>query len=195
MKRFQRIVLCGLLGGGLGLGLLLASETKGTPVSSIYDLTVKTIEGKDAALSAYTGQVVMIVNVASKCGFTPQYKGLEALYQRYRAQGFVVLGFPSNDFLGQEPGTDAEIQQFCSLRYQVTFPLFSKITVKGKSAHPLYQYLTDPQTNPEFGGNISWNFNKFLIDRRGRIVARFGSRTTPESEDVKVAIEKALADR
>ncbi len=195
MKRFQRIVLCGLLGGGLGLGLLLASETKGIPVSSIYDLTVKTIEGKDAALSAYTGQVVMIVNVASKCGFTPQYKGLEALYQRYRAQGFVVLGFPSNDFLGQEPGTDAEIQQFCSLRYQVTFPLFSKITVKGKSAHPLYQYLTDPQTNPEFGGNISWNFNKFLIDRRGRIVARFGSRTTPESEDVKVAIEKALADR
>jgi glutathione peroxidase len=179
----------------LGLGLLLASETKGIPVSSIYDLTVKTIEGKDAALSAYTGQVVMIVNVASKCGFTPQYKGLEALYQRYRAQGFVVLGFPSNDFLGQEPGTDAEIQQFCSLRYQVTFPLFSKITVKGKSAHPLYQYLTDPQTNPEFGGNISWNFNKFLIDRRGRIVARFGSRTTPESEDVKVAIEKALADR
>jgi len=195
MKSLQSVILCGILWGAMGLGQWVAAETKGTPVSSIYDLPVKTIEGKDITLAAYTGQVVMIVNVASKCGFTPQYTGLEALYQRYRAQGFVVLGFPSNDFMGQEPGTDAEIQEFCTLRYKVTFPMFSKITVKGKSAHPLYQYLIDKQTDPEFSGTISWNFNKFLLNRQGRIVARFGSRTTPESEEIKTAIEKALAER
>lgn len=193
MKMPQSVVLCGMLWGGMGLGRGVAAETEGTPVSSIYNLTVKTIEGKDLTLAAYTGQVVMIVNVASKCGFTPQYTGLEALYQRYRDQGFVVLGFPSNDFLGQEPGTDAEIREFCTLRYQITFPMFSKISVKGKSAHPVYQYLTDKKTDPEFSGDISWNFNKFLLDRQGRIVARFGSRTTPESEEIKTAVEKALA--
>ncbi len=194
MKPSYTMLLLGLFWGGIGWGRLMAVEPKGMPVSSIYDLTVKTIEGQDVTLAAYTGQVVMIVNVASKCGFTSQYTGLEALYQRYRKQGFVVLGFPSNDFLGQEPGTDAEIQQFCTLRYQVTFPMFSKITVKGKLIHPLYRYLTDKQTNPEFSGTISWNFNKFLIDRRGRIVARFGSRTRPESDEVKMAIEKTLAE-
>lgn len=186
----------GLLALGITDRRIEAAETEGaTPMTSIYAISVKTIDGRDITLAAYTGQVMMIVNVASKCGFTSQYAGLEALYQRYRDQGLVILGFPSNDFGGQEPGTDQEIRQFCSLRYQVTFPMFSKVAIKGKDPHPLYQYLTDKKAHPEFGGSILWNFNKFLIDRQGRIVARFGSMTKPESDEVKAAVEKALAAR
>ncbi|MDZ7263299.1 MAG: glutathione peroxidase [candidate division KSB1 bacterium] len=162
-------------------------------MKAIYDFTVKDIDGKDQKLEQYKGQVVMIVNVASRCGFTPQYAGLQKLYSKYKDRGFVVLGFPANNFMGQEPGSNEEIKQFCSVNYQVTFPMFSKISVKGKDIAPLYRYLTDKATNPEFAGDISWNFNKFLIDRQGKIVARFGSRTTPESDEVIQAIEKALA--
>ena len=165
---------------------------KGEKMKSIYDFTVNDIDGKDAKLEQFKGKVMLIVNVASKCGFTSQYEGLQKLYAQYKDQGFVVLGFPANNFMGQEPGTNEEIKQFCSINYNVTFPMFSKISVKGKDIAPLYKFLTEKETNPEFSGDISWNFNKFLIDRDGEIVARFGSRTKPNSEDLTQAIEKAL---
>ena len=166
---------------------------KGANMKSIYDFTMKDIDGKDVKLEQYKGKAILIVNVASKCGFTPQYEGLEKIYSRYKDKGFVILGFPANNFMGQEPGTNEEIKQFCSLNYNVTFPMFSKISVKGKDIAPLYKYLTEKETNPEFSGKISWNFNKFLVDRDGKIVARFGSRAKPESEEVIQAIEKVLA--
>ena len=161
-------------------------------MASIYDFTMKDIDGNDVSLATFRGKVVMIVNVASKCGFTKQYAGLQTLYERFRERGFVILGFPANNFLWQEPGTDGEIKQFCSLKFGVTFPMFSKISVKGSDQHPLYRTLTDDKANPGFGGAISWNFNKFLVDRSGRVVARFGSRTEPEDTSVIEAVEKAL---
>lgn len=148
---------------------------------SVYDFTMKSIDGKEISLSDFKGKTLLIVNVASRCGFTPQYKGLEELYQRYKAKGFEILGFPANNFMGQEPGTDDEIKSFCELNYQVTFPLFSKISVKGKEIHPLYQYLT---AQTDFKGAISWNFNKFLIDSGGNLAARFGSRVEPLSREL-----------
>jgi glutathione peroxidase len=166
---------------------------KGVSMKSIYDFTVKDIDGKDVKLEQFKGKAILIVNVASKCGFTSQYEGLQKIYLQYKDQGLVILGFPANNFMGQEPGTNEEIKQFCSLNYNVTFPMFSKISVKGKDIAPLYKFLTEKETNPEFSGKISWNFNKFLIDRAGKIVARFGSRTKPESEEMIQAIEKALA--
>ena len=161
-------------------------------MASIYDFTMKDIDGNDVSLATFRGKVVMIVNVASKCGFTKQYAGLQTLYERFRERGLVILGFPANNFLWQEPGTDGEIKQFCSLKFGVTFPMFSKISVKGSDQHPLYRTLTDDKANPGFGGAISWNFNKFLVDRSGRVVARFGSRTEPEDTSVIEAVEKAL---
>ncbi|MCU0611297.1 MAG: glutathione peroxidase [Candidatus Eisenbacteria bacterium] len=145
-------------------------------------------------MTAYEGQILLIVNVASKCGFTPQYEGLERLYQRYAGRGFAVLGFPSNSFMNQEPGTDRQIRQFCASTYKVTFPMFSKLSVKGSDKHPLFAYLTSPETNPEFGGEITWNFNKFLIGRDGKVLDRFGSATRPESPELVLAIEEALQD-
>ena len=162
---------------------------------SIYGFVMKNIDGQDVPLEQYKGKALLIVNVASKCGFTPQYQGLQALYEKYKDRGFLVLGFPANNFLWQEPGSNEDIKQFCSLKYNVTFPMFAKISVRGKDQHPLYQYLTDKKTNPEFGGKISWNFNKFLIDRQGKIAARFDSRTAPEAPEVAKAIEKALKDQ
>lgn len=161
-------------------------------MKSLFDFTMKDINGKETPLSDYKGKVVLVVNVASRCGFTPQYEGLEALYQKYKEKGFVVLGFPANNFLWQEPGTDAEIKTFCSTKYKVTFPLFSKISVKGKDQHPLYQWLTSKEANPKFAGSISWNFNKFLIGPDGHVVARFGSREAPQSGDIEKAIESIL---
>jgi len=160
--------------------------------NSIYDFTLKDIDGREVCLGSYTGKVVMVVNVASRCGFTPQYEGLEKLYQTYKDRGFVILGFPANNFLGQEPGTDAEIKSFCSLKYNVTFPMFSKLSVRGSDKHPLYQYLTEKQSNPEFAGDITWNFNKFLIGRDGKIINRLGTRIKPEDKEVIQAIEAAL---
>ncbi|MDE2221776.1 MAG: glutathione peroxidase [Candidatus Omnitrophica bacterium] len=158
---------------------------------SIYDFKVKTIDGRDENLGDYKGKVLLIVNTASRCGFTPQYAGLEKLYERYKDRGFVVLAFPSNDFLGQEPGDDAAIKQFCALKYKTTFPLFSKISVKGPHIAPLYRYLT---TASGFNGGITWNFNKFLVDRQGHVIGRFGSRTAPMDpgleEDVLVALSR-----
>ena len=191
----------------LGMGLALISGGCGGTVSkdqgrlqgegrqqvqSVHDFAAKSIDGKDVALADYKGKVLLIVNVASKCGFTGQYEGLQRLYETYKDQGFVILGFPANNFLGQEPGTDAEIQEFCTLNYGVTFPMFAKISVKGKDMHPLYAYLTSKETNPEFGGAISWNFNKFLVGRDGKIAGRFGSRTKPDDKELVEAVEEAI---
>lgn len=160
--------------------------------SNVYDFTMDSITGAPVPLAQYKGKVVMLVNVASKCGFTPQYKGLEALYKKYEGKGLVILGFPANNFMSQEPGTNAEIQTFCSRTYNVTFPMFSKISVKGSDQAPLYQFLTDKKANPSFGGDIGWNFTKFLVGRDGKIVARFDSAVEPESPEVLKAIEAAL---
>jgi len=163
------------------------------PVTNIYDFTMRDIDGKDVSLSTFKGKVLLIVNVASKCGFTGQYAGLEKLYQTYQGKGLVILGFPANDFLGQEPGTEAEIKSFCTLTYGVTFPMFAKISVKGKAMHPLYRFLTSQETDPEFSGRITWNFNKFLVSRSGRVIGRFGSTTKPDDAKLVAAIEQALA--
>lgn len=160
---------------------------------SIYDFTMQDIDSGDVKLGAFKGKVVMVVNVASKCGFTGQYAALQALYEKYKDRGLVILGFPANDFLWQEPGSNDDIKKFCTLNYGVTFPMFAKIHVKGRDQHPLYAYLTSKQMHPEFGGKITWNFNKFLVGRDGRLVARFGSRAKPDSKDVVAAVEGALA--
>ncbi|MCB1164095.1 MAG: glutathione peroxidase [Candidatus Krumholzibacteriia bacterium] len=160
---------------------------------SLYTIPLERNDGSPATLGEYRGKVLLLVNVASKCGFTPQYEGLEALYERLHAQGFEVLAFPANDFMGQEPGSDAEIREFCSSTYGVTFPLFAKLHVKGDAQHPLYRYLTAGGGDPELAGDIGWNFNKFLVDREGRVIARWGSRTKPEDAELVEAIEKALA--
>jgi glutathione peroxidase len=159
---------------------------------NVLEFTMKNIDGKDVKMDDYRGKVLMIVNVASKCGYTPQYEGLESIYRKYKDQGLVVMGFPANNFLGQEPGTNEEIKTFCSTRYNVTFPMFSKISVKGDDIHPFYRFLTSKETNPEFSGDISWNFNKFLVDRTGKVVDRFSTGEKPESEKIALAIEKAL---
>jgi glutathione peroxidase len=166
-----------------------ASPAADTP-ASIYDFTMKTIDGEDRPLADYKGKVLLVVNTASRCGFTPQYKGLEALYQDYKDKGFEVLAFPANNFMGQEPGTNSEIKEFCALTYKTTFPLFAKISVKGDDMAPLYQYLT---TQAGHNGDISWNFNKFLVDRNGKVVDRFGSKTDPQDEAVVAKIRELLA--
>lgn len=160
----------------------------------LYDFVVKDIDGNDVPLSKYKGKVLLIVNVASRCGFTPQYQQLVDLYNRYKDQGFAILGFPANNFMGQEPGTNEEIKTFCQTRYNVNFDMFSKISVKGEDIHPLYSYLTSKDTNPKFGGEIRWNFTKFLVDKNGNVVARFEPRTKPDDPEVIAAIEKALKD-
>ncbi len=179
------------------LALLIAAAGctlagKEDTVNSIYEIEAKTIAGETVKLETYKGQPMLIVNTASKCGFTGQYEGLQELYDTYKDRGFVILGFPSNDFMKQEPGSNEEIASFCRINYGVTFPMFEKIAVKGADQHPLYAYLTSKTTNPEFGGKISWNFNKFLISADGRIAARFGSRTKPQDEKVIAAIEAEL---
>jgi len=168
----------------LGAGVSLAA--------SMFDFSMDSIQGQPVPLSEYKGKVALVVNVASRCGYTPQYTSLEATYRKYKDRGFVVLGFPANNFRSQEPGTNAEIQEFCKRTYDVTFPMFSKISVKGSDMHPLYRFLTEKETNPGFAGGITWNFNKFLIGRDGRILGRFGSRTDPLDKDLISAVEKAL---
>src|SRR5437763_12205873 len=146
-----------------------------TVTNSVYDFTLKDIDGKEASLAQYRGKVLLLVNVASRCGLTPQYEGLEKVYLKYKDRGLVILGFPANNFGGQEPGTNEEIKTFCSLKYNVTFPMFTKISVKGDDKAPLYQFLTAKETNPAFAGEIKWNFTKFLVDRSGKVVSRFES--------------------
>ncbi|HEY9171148.1 MAG TPA: glutathione peroxidase [Verrucomicrobiae bacterium] len=158
---------------------------------SIYDLKLKDIDAKDTSLAAYRGKVLLIVNVASKCGYTKQYAGLEAAYQKYKGQGLVVLGFPCNQFGGQEPGTNEEIKQFCSTSFNVTFPLFEKLEVNGPNRHPLYRALVGDSS--PFPGDIKWNFNKFLVGRDGKILKRFESKVAPDAPELTQTIEAALA--
>jgi glutathione peroxidase len=154
--------------------------------SPLYDIPVDRIDGSQASLGDYAGRVLLVVNVASKCGLTPQYDGLEALYRAYKDKGLTVVGFPANNFMGQEPGTNEEIQEFCRLTYGVDFPMFAKISVKGEDRHPLYEALAGDE-------DISWNFEKFLIGRDGKVAARFSPKTVPEDPAVVAAIETELA--
>lgn len=167
------------------------SISTSTAPNGFHDFTKRDIRGNEVNLEAYKGKVVMVVNTASKCGFTPQYKDLQALYEKYENTDFVILGFPANNFGGQEPGSDEEIAQFCEANYGVSFPMFSKVSVKGNDQDPLFKYLTT-QSNQDFTGDINWNFEKFLIDKEGNLVRRFRSRTSPMSDEVIASIETIL---
>jgi glutathione peroxidase len=188
-------------GGEAGRGVALSRSwhsarsvgTAGLMTKSIYDFSAKTIGGEPKSLADYKGNVLLIVNVASKCGLTPQYAGLEALHETYGAKGLKVLGFPANEFGAQEPGTNEEIEKFCTSRYGVKFDMFTKVKVKGPGIDPLFDYLTSPETNPKSAGEIKWNFNKFLVGKDGELLARFEPPIDPTSAEVKQAIEKALA--
>jgi len=167
-----------------------AEGAKATMDNTVLQFSMKLNDGKEKNLADYKGKVLLIVNTASECGFTPQYKGLEELYKKYKDKGFAILAFPANNFGAQEPGTDAQIKEFCTLKYKVTFPLFAKTSVKGADINPLYKFLT---TQAGFDGDISWNFNKFLVDRSGKVVARYDSKVTPESETLVKEVETLLA--
>jgi glutathione peroxidase len=160
---------------------------------SIYDFTMNSIDGQPTSLKGYKGKVVLLVNVASKCGFTPQYAGLEALYEKYKDRGLVIVGIPANNFAAQEPGTNEEIKKFCSTKYNVSFPMMAKVSVLGDDKTALYVFLTGKDTDPQFAGDIKWNFTKFLFDRNGKPVARFEPAVTPDSPQVQAAIESALS--
>jgi len=177
---------------GLALLLCVAAAMSWAATKSIYDFTMRSIDGEQVSLGKYKGKVVLLVNVASKCGFTPQYTALEAVYEKYKDKGFVIVGVPANNFGQQEPGTDEEIKKFCSSKYSVTFPMMSKVSVLGEDKTPLYQFLTDKSTDPQFAGDIKWNFTKFLFNRNGKLVARFEPATKPDSPEVQSAVEAAL---
>ena len=168
------------------------SQDKTAKSGGVLDFKMKGIDGKEVDLSQYKGKVVLLVNVASKCGYTPQYKGLQALYAKHKDAGLVIIGVPANEFGGQEPGTDEEIAKFCSSKYDVTFPMLSKVVVKGTGQVPLYTYLTSKDTNPKFAGDIKWNFTKFLVGRNGEIVNRFEPATKMDSPELVGAIETEL---
>ena len=176
------------------LAILLSAQTKpgGAKVPGALDFTMKSIDGRAVDLSKYQGRVVLMVNVASECGFTPQYAGLEELHRKYAAKGLSILGFPSNDFGAQEPGSDPEISEFCQKNYGVEFDMFSKIVVRGSGQAPLYKYLT---THPKFPGQVDWNFEKFLIGRNGEVIGRFKSEVEPMSKQIVGAVENAIASR
>ncbi|MDX1638888.1 MAG: glutathione peroxidase [Balneolaceae bacterium] len=159
---------------------------------TVHDFVLNNIEGENISLKKFEGDVLLIVNTASECGFTPQYEGLQALYEQFKDDGLTVMGFPANNFGGQEPGTDEEIKQFCQVNYGVSFPMFSKISVKGNDIHPLFDYLTS-QPNPDFEGEIKWNFEKFLISKNGKLLRRFRSDVKPQSDQIINAVEDALA--
>ncbi len=180
---------------GFAFVLALASIANGEKVSSALDFKMKSINGDEVDLGDYRGKVLLIVNVASKCGLTPQYEQLQAMYKKYEPQGFAVLAFPCNQFGQQEPGTPDEIKQFCKVNYGVTFPLFAKIEVNGDGAAPLYKYLTSLDVQPAGSGKISWNFEKFVIGRNGQVVARFAPRTKPDDPELVRVIEAELAKK
>jgi glutathione peroxidase len=176
----MKLLLLGLVAGTMAFG-----------ASSVYDFTLSSIDGAATPLSSFKGKVVLLVNVASKCGFTPQYAGLEKLYETYKDKGLVIVGVPANNFGAQEPGSNEEIKTFCSRNYNVTFPMMSKVSVKGADKTPLYQYLTD--ASAKTGGEIKWNFTKFLVDKKGNVINRFESPVTPEATELVKAVEAALA--
>jgi glutathione peroxidase len=176
------------------LAVVSAADDAKQP-TSVLDFRVKDIDGKDVDLARYKGSVLLIVNTASKCGYTPQYKDMEEIYEKYKDKGLQVLAFPANDFLAQEPGSNAQIKEFCSTKYKVSFPLFSKIVVKGTGIDPLYDFLTSEKTNPKYSGTIPWNFTKFLVNRKGEVIARFQPNQKPTAGVVTAAIDKALAEK
>lgn len=183
MRSIVSLILFGII------GLFFTATVHTSEKADIYGFEVKTIDGKGITLSEYSGDVMLIVNVASKCGLTPHYEGLQELYKTYSEKGLVVLGFPCNQFLSQEPGTDAEIKEFCTTNFNVTFPMFSKIEVNGENAHPLYKYLTNLDVNG-YSGKIEWNFSKFLVDRSGKVIKRYHPKTAPT--DIAKDIENLL---
>jgi len=158
---------------------------------SIFDITMNSIDGKPVALKSFEGKAVLFVNVASQCGYTPQYAGLQSLYLKYKDKGLVIVGVPANNFGAQEPGSNEEIKSFCSRTYNVTFPMMAKVSVKGADKTPLYQYLTD-KSNPKTGGDVQWNFTKFLVGKDGKVRQRFESGVSPDSRELAEAIEAAL---
>jgi glutathione peroxidase len=163
--------------------------------SSVYDFTLDSLTGTPTPIASFKGKVMLMVNVASRCGYTPQYEALQAVYAKYKDQGFVIAGFPANNFGGQEPGTNEEIGAFCKSKFGVTFPMFTKISVKGDDKAPLYKYLTDSAANPQTGGEIKWNFTKFLVSRDGKIIARFEPAVKPDSPEAISAVEAALKSK
>lgn len=195
----MRVITTACLALGLAAAQTTARAQSAKPAEgaktmdgTVLQFTMKLNDGKEKHLADYKGKVLLIVNTASECGFTPQYKGLEELYQKYKDRGFAILAFPANNFGAQEPGTDAQIKQFCTLKYSVTFPLFAKTSVKGADINPLYRFLT---TQAGFDGDIKWNFNKFLVDRDGKVVARYDSGVTPSSETLVKEIEALLGQK
>lgn len=178
-----------------GIGVLLVTDDRQSASAApptVYDFKMKDIDGNEVKLRKFKGSVLLIVNTASNCGYTPQYESLQTTYEKYKDKGFFVLGFPSNNFNNQEPGTDAEIKEFCTSKYNVSFPMFAKITVKGADKDPLYAYLTDLKIHPVHGGDITWNFNKFLVDKKGRVVGRFNSKEQSTGAMITAAIEEHL---
>jgi len=174
--------------------LLLCATLLAAGQRSVYEFSLNSIDGKPTPLADLRGKVVLLVNVASRCGYTPQYTALQSIYEKYKDQGFVIVGIPANNFGAQEPGTNQEIKTFCSSNYHVTFPMMSKVSVKGDDITPLYRFLTDRDVHPQTGGEIQWNFTKFLVGRDGRILARFEPDITPDAAQVTSAIEKALTE-
>jgi glutathione peroxidase len=186
-----KIVTIAIVYGAFAMSL--ASTRAAEKTAPALDFKMKSLDGKEVALDKYQGKVVMIVNVASKCGFTPQYAGLESLYEKHKKDGLVILGFPCNQFGHQEPGSAEEIQQFCTVNYGVTFPLFAKIEVNGTGACDLYKHLTALDAKPKGAGKIAWNFEKFILGRNGEVVARFDSKTKPDAPELVKVIEAELA--
>src|ERR1700722_12479031 len=178
----------------LALTFCVAAVCMALPAGGVYSYTLKSIDGQPVSLKSYRGKVLLLVNVASKRGYTPQYAGLESLYEKYKDRGLVIVGIPANNFAQQEPGTNAEIKQFCSNKYNVSFPMMAKVSVLGDDQTPLYSFLTGKDTDPQYAGDIKWNFTKFLFDRNGKPVARFEPAVTPDSPEVAAAIESALGN-
>ena len=196
IRKMKTQTLCFLLFALLVLTPMASAGKKSTHTakkgSSMHQFTLKDIDGKDIALSSFSGKGVLLVNVASNCGYTYQYKGLQALHSKYAKKGLVVIGVPANNFGGQEPGNNSQIKSFCTSKYKVSFPMMSKISVKGVDIHPLYKWLTNKQIHSKTGGDIRWNFNKFLIGKDGKVVARYGSGEEPDGKTISAAIEKLL---
>ena len=187
----QRFLLTITLGLFAGVTTLAGDKEMTGPLS----YTLKNIDDKDVELSKFKGKVVLLVNVASECGYTPQYEGLQSLYEKYKDDGLVVVGIPANDFGKQEPGSNAEILEFCQSKYKVTFPMMAKVVVKGEGQTPLYEYLTSEKTDPNFAGPVKWNFEKFLINRDGKVMGRYKSNVEPMSDKLQSDVKKALAEK
>jgi glutathione peroxidase len=179
----KRVLIC----------LMIFAATMMAAEKTVYEFSLNSIDGQPAPLAAYKGKVVLLVNVASLCGFTPQYSALEATYEKYKDRGLVIVGIPANNFGSQEPGSNQEIKKFCTSKFHVSFPMMAKVSVKGEDIDPLYQFLTDKAASPKTGGEIKWNFTKFLIGPEGHVIARFEPAVTPDSPEVTSALEKALA--